>query len=458
MTYTNEIDWKFLKKIIDNNTLMFKTKVGIEYFEDVLAKIVYSLVVKAINEKGVFIPSVDLLLLINDKERLDKLKIIEYPYQVTTIEDLLLRISTFKDENLSFNGLEKTIVDRFLRKKLKEIAEKLDGDVINSTKTTSELLRRYSTQIDNLMYSTDDDRVVMSMEDVLRSETIYQNDSSRQTFARTGTIIDIENGGLNSPSVTVICGGAKSGKSCSLYQCALESLKEGRIVLFGTIEIPAEEAYRKMISSYVGIDFAIINKKEMNQEEKEYYLEKVKEFSERYKDKLFIYYKRSGFCSKDIEIYYNNLKKAGITVDDIILDYLFIMRSNEGSLSIVDACGKIPTEVRVLSQITNTRVISAAQLRADAEKLPIEEITFDNIYFMKNLSYEATYTLVVKSIKGKQGEKDKVYSKCLPSRQQWSNTVYYFPYANFSQMNLGEPEVSLYQSNTQVEMSENFIL
>lgn len=456
--YTNNEDWKIIKKIIDNNTLMFKTKITVDYFEDILAKIIYSLIVKNINEKGVFIPLVDLQALVEDSERVDKLKIINYPYQVTTVEDLLAHIMTFKDENISFIGLEKTITDRYLRKKLKEIATKLEADIMNSTKSTSELLRRYSTHIDNLMYSTDDDRIVMSVEDMLKNEIMYQNDTTKEHFARTGTIIDLENGGLNAPSLTVICGAAKSGKSVSLYQTAIECLKAGRTVLFGTIEIPAAEAYRKIMSAYIGIDFSIINRKELSDEEKQFYLDKVKEFTQLYKDKLFIYYKRSGFCSKDIEIYYNNLQKAGIIIDDIVLDYLFIMKSNEGSLSMVDACGKIPTEVRMLSQITDTRVFSAAQLRAETEKMEITEIGFDNIYFMKNLSFEATYTLVIKSIKGKLGENDKVYSKCLPSRQMWSNIIYHFPEANFNQVTLGEPTECLYVEEAKVEMSDKFIV
>ena len=91
--------------------------------------------------------------------------------------------------------------------------------------------------------------------------------------------------------------------------------------------------------------------------------------------------------------------------------------------------------------------------------MEIEDITFEHIYFMKNLSYEATYTLLIKSEKGENSQEfDKVFSKCLPSRQQWSNIVYCFPNANFNQVKLGAPEECIYKQNSKVEMSDNFIV
>ena len=67
-------------------------------------------------------------------------------------------------------------------------------------------------------------------------------------------------------------------------------------------------------------------------------------------------------------------------------------------------------------------------------------------------------SIIIKSEKGKSKEFENVYSKCLPSRQMWSNTVYYFPNANFNQVRLGEPEECLFHKDEPVEMSDKFIV
>ena len=68
-------------------------------------------------------------------------------------------------------------------------------------------------------------------------------------------------------------------------------------------------------------------------------------------------YDPSGICPKDIETHIDLLAKAGICIDDVFIDYLTIMKSNNGDAhSETEKAVVLPKEVRMLAQKTNTRI------------------------------------------------------------------------------------------------------
>lgn len=437
--FFDELDLQFVKECMKDSLFALKTQVTVGHLNDAIAKVVFSLLIKNINEKGVFIPIVDLQILFADEERLEKIAVLQHPHKLTNATDLINYINCFNTD-APVKSLEKTIVERYTRYKLSIVNKDMYNDLDDSTKSIKEILRKASFKIDNLLTNTAEDRKIVTSNDIFQQEINYMNSPITEAFPTTGLIIDKVNGGLNAPSVTVIAALPKHGKSTALYNIANNSLDQGRCVLFCTIEIPSEECTRKLLSRFTGIPYMKVNKKELTEEEQEIYCTKIKEFGEKNKDKIFVMDDLNGMSCKDIEIFCRNLERAGIIIQDIVLDYTLLLKSNNPNLSKVETLGNIPAELRQLSQKTNTRIFTAAQLGSKACEKNIEDINFDDIYYMKNLSQEATYTLVLMNNKTRDN-KPNMQMRFLASRQLWDMETYYYPNFNEDTLTLNEPVI-----------------
>ena len=440
--YFNELDLKFVNKVIKTSLDIMKTKISVNHLIDPLAKLIFSLAIKSVNERGMFCPEIDLQILVDDKDRLDRFRAFNYPYEVTTVSSLIQYLFKFTAET-SLQSIESTIVERFTRQSMDKLVQKMYMELSDSTKSTKEMLRRFSFSLDSLSMQDTTDKKIMSSDDLIKSETDYMNSPLEDVFPTTGIPpIDAVNDGLNAPSLTIISGEEKSGKSSLLYNIAVSSLKQGRAVLFGTIEIPTDEAMRKLVCCYFGLNYNKINKKQYTEEEKKEYLELLQRFKEETKDKIFMFEKDDGMCTKDLEIQVSILEKAGIIIQDIIVDYTLIMRSNNPKFIGNEGLAYIPSELRSLSKKTNTRIFSAAQLHK-RDKL-IEDITTEDIYFMKNLAHEITYLLFLKTRKRQDGFGNEItesFLKFSPSRQLWDSRIYAFYDIDFDRLQLGNFEI-----------------
>lgn len=734
--YYNEVDLSFLALIIEDNEAIHTTKIKVEHLNDVLCKIVFSIAVRCMAEKNIFLPLVDLKALFEDKDRM--LRYANYAHPIKLMDDdsnpmnveyLLGEILKFKPTH-KIKSIEKVIIDRYTKERLFIINNALSNDLSDSSKTVSEILRKYSSNFDRLLSNNSSTRQTLTSHDAVKIEQAFLNSPKAESFPRTGLVIDELNGGLNAPSLTVLLGAPKSGKAqplyskiltptgfttfadikvgdrimspsgkvenviaipyegeqpvyritmednsyadfgvnhlmnvivngsneqtitvgeliqemfkttfknvkirntkplefnesiktpihpyligafikgsfidkennivltsvsednfnalieiigkdnceyenehntitimtnkyedilnnlkylgliengdivkripdiyktaslidrrylfhsltdksseCSdvayykpnsqlltndieflakslgkcvkndehvltitesnyiemkeitylglmqtkcittsdpeglyltdnfivthnstfLYNAAITSLYQGRTILFATIEIPVEECFRKIMSIYSGVEYNLINKKELNEEQQKEYMAAVQRFSEEFKDKLFIIDDQDGISSKDISLYIDQLEKAGIKVDDVFVDYILIMKGNNvNAKTKIEELLEIPKELRQLSQTHKVRVFSANQLHSKTDDKDISEINFDDVYYTKNLSQEATYTIAIKNTK--VGKTSILQTKCLPSRQLWTDDVYTYP--NFEQSTL----------------------
>lgn len=445
-THYNEVDLMYIAVMIKDNLTIQTTKLSVEYFDDVLAKLVFSLAVRAVNEKNVFLPLVDLLPLLADRDRLLRyanynhpVKLIKDNGDAISAEDLIQEIDKYMSDKKAKN-LEKVITERHTKSKLSVLNYTLGNDLQDSSKSTYELLRKYSCSLDALMAANVSTRQTLTSHDVIKAEKAFLDSDVTETFPKTGLIIDEVNEGLNAPSLTVTLGAAKSGKSTFLYNGAIASLKQGRSVLFATIEIPVNECFRKIMSIYSGIPYNDINKKKLSPEQEEEYLKAVEQFSKEYEDKLFIIDDSKGMSAKDISVYIQQLEKAGIKIDDVFVDYILIMKSNNPNLPKVEALSIIPQELRQLSQEHKVRVNSAQQLHTASIKKPIEELTYDDVYFCKTLAHECTYSIVITNERTSEN-KSVIKAMFLPSRQTWTQDIFTYPNFDQATLTLNEPEI-----------------
>ena len=434
-----EMELKFIKKLIEDTSYYNKTKIIRDNLEDPLCRTIFSELGKAMKNYGDFLPFEHLKPLCEDKDRMDNYKKLNYPMDIKEPKDIVEFINNYTCD-VKVETLEKTIVEKFHKKKMRVIAESILEDADDSTKSIKNIMRKYSYEIDKLMYKFDDDLDFKSAEELIAEEEAYQNSSEVDEYIPTGfKIIDDLYGGIEKATTNYLLAPNKVGKSMFLYQATVNSLRRGRNVLLVTIEIPQKDARKKVLSNYSFLEYHKIKNKSLSPEDRDMYFKAMKSFGQDYKENFYIMYNSGGVCCKDIEAHINDLKKIGIEIDDICIDYLGIMQSNDANaMDEVTKNTVLPKEVRMLAHKTDTRIFIPQQLHTSAKGKAIEDINEADIYYAKSIGMEATTLLVM--IRDATKNDDLVH-KMLPSRGGWNENIYHFPQKDLDRCYLGVDEV-----------------
>lgn len=162
----------------------------------------------------------------------------------------------------------------------------------------------------------------------------------------------------------VFCGTTNVGKSIFLGNIAANVVKQDKCAVIITLEMP-EQIYAKRISaqmSRIPIN-TLARQKELL---KQWHIEYV---SEHLNSKLYIKeFPPASISANHIKSYLTKLKRKGIKIDALIIDYLALMVPARGSGdgNSYEKVKKVTEEVRALSYVFDCPVISAAQLNRTA--------------------------------------------------------------------------------------------
>jgi archaellum biogenesis ATPase FlaH len=159
----------------------------------------------------------------------------------------------------------------------------------------------------------------------------------------------------------VIAGSAGLGKTLFLQNLAVNALKQGKNVLYITLEISEQELRKRFDSCVTGL--SIENIIELRAEVRN----RIKEIYEAGKTgEMFIKeYPPSSITAQDVETYISNLKLHEKFVPDlIVIDYLGIMRpmTNRKNANSYERTKEVCEEIRALSGRHKIPILSAAQL------------------------------------------------------------------------------------------------
>jgi len=432
----NEIELQFIKKLFEDNTLFYKTKVKLNQLTDVLCITLFSEIGRSMVTYGGFMPFEHLKALCNDEDRMERYKKLNYPLIINEPLDIIDFINKYTTTT-SFSTLEKTILDNYNRRKLIDISEEMMCKLQDSKTTIKEIIRNVSYKIDSIKHDTSDNISFLSGKDIVEAERRRLSSDEIVHYYETGfDFIDDYTNGLTAPATVFIVSPPKTGKSMSLYELTVNQLRKNKSVLFSTIEINESECYRKILSNMAQVDYHKIVKKNFSEAEKQRYLKALDEL-ERYKDNLFIIYDKTGISPSDIKHYYQNLEKVGIKCDFICIDYLGLLNSDEGDTAEVDKMTKLPRQIRILSQETNSIIFCPQQMKLSATKTDINDLTANDVYYAKPLAMEGTLgyfmlrdkktgSLIIKNFFSRIGEMDDVW---------------HFPDRDFNKCYLGKAEI-----------------
>lgn len=245
-----------------------------------------------------------------------------------------------------------------------------------------------------------------------------------------------------------------------LIDSLVENLKRGRTCAAYTIEMNIEAFMQRVYCSYARVSFEKISKKTYSQEERSLLIDKTMEFKELYSNKFFIYFTTEGLTCKHIESHVSNIRKAGVNVEDIFIDYLQILDSyTKNNAQKPEKMAEIPKEVRLLRQKTNARIFIPIQSLTSSRDKAIESWSPDDIFYAKEAEREFDYVAALKK------EDGYLKWKQLVSRFNQDDETRFFPDQDYNYMYFGQSalwddsyareeednEVQLYESKTSWE-------
>jgi len=449
-TNINEVEFKLLQKIICDSNLYYKTKINIKMFTDSIACTFWKFIGNKITSSTAksFIPKYHLKEIVEDTSKLNKLNSLcptykGKQYSFTSVDDIIDFFDLFKDDEVDFSDLENVIKNTYIRTELMKLGNELMMKSEDSDENTIDIVKNMSLKLDKLMCDADTEVELLSFSEIIENEIRNQENPDSESFSPTCIqIIDEIAGGVRAPATIYPLAAPKIGKSTILYDIANKLIDAGRTVLFATIEIGIEEFTQKFIANRMGIEYNKIAKSQWSSDtEKKEYLNELRRFKEILSNKLFVLHDKSGISCKSIEANVMLLKKSGVDIDDICVDYLGLLESDESKTD-TDKFRTLPKEVRILSQKTHTRIFIPHQLHSTVKDRPIDKIMESDIYFAKTISQEATAMFILHRQLYSDGTKkdwdDRLMMKSLPSRIEWNDEVFVFPDNNQSKLHIGE--------------------
>ena len=431
----NEIELKFIQKLIEDNDIYGSTSITYNMFTDPLAKVMFYTMGKFISRLGEFKPLLHLKELCEDEIRIDKFNTtMGHPFVMTNDpQDFINYFEKFKDNSIKHTTLEKYIEDAYIKKKLSEIANNILDSLEDSTVSIRELVVQTSSKIDNVLLVSEDDILIKNGSQLTDDFIKYVESPDKDLFIPSGiSVIDNVSGGTPKSALISIGANAKAGKSMTLVDSCVYNLLAGRHCVFFSIEMSDKEVFQRIASRYLHFDYSKIAKKELTEDDKKYLTEGMKQFRDKCGDLFEMYTDKNGMTVKAIEAFLLKKQRAGQQVDDVYIDYLQIL-SEPTKQSKPEQMEELCKQLRQLKQKTGTRLFVPCQLNTSALDKKIEDVTEDDIYYAKGLSRECDSLLVLKT------DKDTGLSqmKFILSRSPYDQGIYFFPEQNLNQAYFG---------------------
>jgi len=431
----DDLEFALIAGLLEDPQRYHNLKLEKDAFTNSIARNYFAFIGITISKTGTFITRTHTAKFLDNERVLISLKKLKIE---TTIDEFIEYIYRFKS-NSEFGSIEKALTEEYIRRKMLEAADFLIEMSDNRRLSSSEIIRKASNKIDDLLYKQDNDLVALSMSEIVEREKKQLKSGLVTEYSPSGiNIIDDFTNGVPTPSLIVPLAATKQGKSMLLYKMIMKKLEAGKNVMLYTIETGDVETSKKITSLASKVEYMKISKMKMSDGEKDQYYDAINDLNEKYSDHFFLMYNKGGSSVKDIEMKHESFKKAGKVIDSIFIDYMGLLKSDVTNKNKVETLLELPKELRVLSQKTNTDVVCPQQLHSRVSKLDIDEINEDSIFYISTVAHEATVSLILHKKDGENETKIKI----LRSRIHSTDDIYYFPNKNFDKCDIGEDELS----------------
>lgn len=172
-------------------------------------------------------------------------------------------------------------------------------------------------------------------------------------------------GGLKNGELDIVMGGSNEGKSVFLLNVAHHLYKEGKNVIYFSIELPKEQIIRRFLSLAANINIDRFRDGILTQAEDERFIKTMEEIKQR---QNMLYIVDDPTCSAaSIAAKYEELSSKN-HIDIIIIDYLGIMKPKKSTGQKWEDLGQIALDIRHIGRQYNIPVLTAMQVKQEAVK------------------------------------------------------------------------------------------
>lgn len=254
---------------------------------------------------------------------------------------------------------------------MSELTLKFNNVILSYLNSISNIITKYNS----LDLAPDKiDEIIKKIEDEMNNYTKQTHEIIPTGFETLDK--EIYNGGFQKSRLYLIAGKTGFGKSVFLVNLTKNFLKQGKSVLFFTLENTLDETRDRLISCITGIKMDDLL---LNEEKRAKQLKEVKEFFKKYKGYLHIEHLSTYTLTREMmDVFVKILISQGFPKPDVVIvDYLDLMKYPQKTEQERIRLGKLTQELKKFSQEHNCVVISPTQLNRDAYKKT--EIDLDSI-------------------------------------------------------------------------------
>lgn len=206
----NSVEWIFLNKIVEDNSIYLDSKISIDYFTDPLARVLYGVMGKIVTQLGEFKPLIHLKDFCNDEYRMIKYRDIGYPLEKLSPDIICKYMELFNDKDIKHTTVEFEIQKEYQKRKLVEYATEILETVDDTNSSVKELTSKISFALDNLLYQNEDTIEAKSTNDVTQDMLHYLESDLVDEYVPTCIdAIDMQAGGTTVPAVICWAANAK---------------------------------------------------------------------------------------------------------------------------------------------------------------------------------------------------------------------------------------------------------
>ncbi len=327
----------------------------LEYFKNASNSTIYNLLKQYYNKRGVLPSLTELKNYVNT------------PLEKQAYKEVLTKISQtnkqFNREEL-FGNTERFLKERALEHTLLDVAESFNTKQFD----TSKILDKFE-KCCNIDLSADIGLDFFNNYDAVVRDLSRENHVIPSTWKWLDKQLD---GGFqqNGRALYVFAGQTNVGKSIFLGNIASNIASQGKTVLLITLEM-SELVYARRLSSHITKvpirdlkkDAAILKELVLN--------ERAKNSKSRIIIKEF---PPSSMTPAQISAFIKRLQKLGIHIDAVVLDYLNLLTTSEGSNS-YEKIKYLTEQIRALTYIFNCPWITATQLNKTGYNIAAPDLT-----------------------------------------------------------------------------------
>jgi replicative DNA helicase len=360
-----DLDKKIISLLSQDNNLFAKSLGDIDpsYLKGPYSKI-YKLLTSQYSSKQT-IPTLDLLegLLFKYKDKIFD--------PGTNADEFLvsLRAETAVTETRDYEFL----LDEIKKRRSKDIAlEKLPQVADLIKKSNVEEAANLLVSIGNSMNTTVTSSHILKTSDADYADTLWQkynatkkNPTEAWGYKTGFADLDAATHGLNKGELFLVCARPGCGKSMFLLSVATNMRRQGKKVLYVSIEMPTEQIWQRTAANWSGLEINKIAEGTLSEEEEALYRKSLDELKKG--PGSFVVLDAPNVTvptiASEIDKMVENTKP-----DVVFVDYLGIVRPTEKGLADNISQANIVEDLRAMARMRKIGVFSAVQLNRDKQK------------------------------------------------------------------------------------------